>query len=156
MDARKPRRKRKRRLKEPLTDELLDELLSASDPARFASKHRLSRRILSDYLQQLLVDKGLVQSKVINESGVQYTYGYQIFTGSRANPDRNILLQILFAMGCTLQEANRALQAAGKNELYCKDRRDAIIIFCLDRKYSLQEADQALFDFGEQTISGDS
>ncbi len=156
MDATKPKRKRKRRVKEPLTDELLDELLSAPDPAKFASKHKLTTRVLSDYLQQLLAEKGLVQSKVINASGVQYTYGYQIFTGSRANPDRNILLQILFAMGCTLQEANRALQAAGKNELYCKNRRDAIIIFCLGNGYSLQEADQALFDFDEQTISGAS
>ena len=80
----------------------------------------------------------------------------QLFTGKKRNPDRNILLQLLFAMGCTLTEANRALQAAGKNSLYCKNRRDAIIIFCLDRGYSLQEADQALFDFGEQTISGEA
>lgn len=156
MDASKPKRKRKRRVKEPLTDELLDELLNAPDPVRFANKHKLSARSLSGYLQQLLAEKGLVQSKVINASGVQYTYGYQLFTGSRKNPDRNVLLQILFAMGCTLQEANRALQAAGKNELYCKNRRDAIIIFCLDRGYTLQEADQALFDHAEQTISGDS
>ena len=156
MDAHKPKRKRKRRVKEPLTNELLDELLSAPDPVKFANKHKLTKRVLSEYLQQLLDEKKLVQSKVINASGVQYTYGYQIFTGSRANPDRNVLLQLLFAMGCTLQEANRALQAAGKNELYCKNRRDAIIIFCLEHGYSLQEADQALFDYHEQTISGES
>lgn len=156
MNATKPKRKRKRRVKEPLTDELLGELLSAPDPAKFASKHKLSKRVLSEYLQQLLAEKNLVQSKVINASGVQYTYGYQIFTGSRANPDRNVLLQILFAMNCTLKEANRALQAAGKNELYCKNRRDAIIIFCLEHGYTLQEVDQALFDYGEQTVSGAS
>lgn len=156
MDAPKPKRKRKRRVKEPLTNELLDELLSAPDPLKFANKHKLTKRVLSEYLQQLLDEKRLVQSKVINASGVQYTYGYQIFTGSRANPDRNVLLQLLFAMGCTLQETNRALQAAGKNELYCKNRRDAIIIFCLEHGYSLQEVDQALFDYNEQTISGES
>lgn len=156
MDVHKPKRKRKRRVKEPLTNELLDELLSAPDPVKFANKHKLTKRVLSEYLQQLIDDKKLVQSKVINASGVQYTYGYQIFTGSRANPDRNVLLQLLFAMGCTLQEANRALKAAGKNELYCKNRRDAIIIFCLEHGYSLQEVDQALFDYNEQTISGES
>lgn len=156
MSAKKPQRKRKRKVKEPLTDELLGELLNAPDPAAFASKHKLATRSLSEYLQAMLAEKGLIQSKVINASGVQYTYGYQLFTGSRANPDRNVLLQILFAMGCTLQEANRALQAAGKNELYCKNRRDAIIIFCLDHGYTLQEVDQALFDYGEQTVSGAS
>ena len=143
-------------MKEPLTNELLSELLNAPDPVKFADAHKLATRNLADYLQQLLAEKGLVQSKVINAAGVQYTYGYELFTGKKKNPDRNILLQILFAMGCTLQEANRALQAAGKNGLYCKNRRDAIIIFCLDRSYTLQETDQALFDYGEQTISGDS
>lgn len=156
MDAKRPKRKRKRRVKEPLTNELLDELLNAPNPAKFADAHKLSSRSLADYLQQLLSEKGLVQSKVISAAGVQYTYGYELFTGKKRNPDRNILLQLLFAMGCTLTEANRALQAAGKNSLYCKNRRDAIIIFCLDRGYSLQEADQALFDFGEQTISGEA
>lgn len=156
MDAKRPKRKRKRRVKEPLTDELLAELLSAPDPEVFADAHKLTTRNLSDYLQQLLAEKGLAQSKVISAAGVQYTYGYELFTGKKRNPDRNILLQILFAMGCTLKEANRALQAAGKNGLYCKDRRDAIIIFCLDHGYTLQEVDQALFDYGEQTISGEA
>ena len=142
-------------MKEPLTNELLEELLNAPDPAKFAAVHKLTTRNLADYLQQLLAEKGLVQSKVINAAGVQYTYGYELFTGKKKNPDRNILLQIMFAMGGSLQETNRALQAAGKNGLYCKNRRDAIIIFCLDRGYSLQETDQALFDHGEQTISGD-
>ena len=140
-------------MKEPLTDELLAELLNAPDPVKFADKNKLEERSLSDYLQQLLAEKGLVQSKVINESGVQYTYGYQLFTGGRKNPDRDKLLQILFALGCTLQEANRALQAAGKNELYCKTRRDAIIIFCLDHGYTLQQTDEELFRFGLDPIS---
>lgn len=140
-------------MKEPLTDELLAELLNAPDPMTFADKNKLEERSLSDYLQQLLAEKGLVQSKVINESGVQYTYGYQLFTGGRKNPDRDKLLQILFALGCTLQEANRALQAAGKNELYCKTRRDAIIIFCLDHGYTLQQTDEELFRFGLDPIS---
>ena len=140
-------------MKEPLTDELLAELLSSPDPASFADERQLKTRSLSQYLQQLLNEKGLVQSKVINASGVQYTYGYQLFTGSRKNPDRDKLLQILFALGCTLKEANRALQAAGKNELYCKTRRDAIIIFCLDHGYSLFQTDQELYRLGEDPIS---
>lgn len=143
-------------MKEPLTDELLDELLNAPDPVKFANKHRLTQRVLSDYLQQLLAEKGLVQSKVINASGVQYTYGYELFTGMKKNPDRNKVLQIAFAMQCTLQETNRLLQAAGKNELYCKNRRDAIIIFCIDHGQSLLQTDRELFRFGEQTISGES
>ena len=43
-------------------------------------------------------------------------------------------------------------KAAGVSELYCKDRRDAIIIFCIDRGCSLQKVNEELYRFGERTI----
>ena len=79
------------------------------------------------------------------------TFGYQIFKGTR-HPSRDKVLQIAFAMALTLRETNRALTAAGASELYCKDRRDAIIIFCLDRGCSLQKVNEELYRFGERTI----
>ena len=141
-------------MKEPLTDELLQELLDAPDPAKFASKHRITRRDLPTYLQQLLDEKALNRPKVVKTAGLNPTYGYEIFTGSK-KPSRDKLLQIVFAMGCTLQEANRVLQAGGHNELYCKSRRDAIIIFCLDHGYTLLRTDEELYRFGEEPISKD-
>ena len=115
------------------------------------SRHKLTERSLPNYLQQLLDEKGLVRPEVVRAAGLDATYGYQIFMGQR-HPKRDKLLQVTFAMGCTLQETNRALQASGNNELYCKNRRDAIIIFCLDHGYSLQQTDDELFRFGEDTI----
>ena len=64
----------------------------------------------------------------------------------------SVPLQLAFALGLTLKEADRLLQAAGASGLYCKDRRDAIIIFCLDHGYSLQKTDEELYRFGEDTI----
>lgn len=145
------RKRRKRRVKEPLTEELLEQLLSSPDPAIFTTENKITQRTLPDYLQQLLDEKGLERAHVIREAGLNETYGYQIFMGQR-NPARNKMLQIIFAMGMNLKEANRTLQAAGVNELYCKNRRDAIIIFCLDHKYSLLQTDQELYRFNEETI----
>lgn len=142
-------------MREPLTDELLQELLNAPDPAKFASKHRITQRSLPDYLQQLLDEKGLDRPKVVKAAGLNPTYGYEIFTGAK-RPGRDKLLQLVFAMGCTLQEANRVLQAGGHNELYCKNRRDAIIIFCLEHGSTLLRADEELYRFGEDPISGDA
>lgn len=138
-------------MKEPLTDELLSELLNSPNPEKFMSKHRVPERTLPDYLQQLLADKGLERADVVREAGLDATYGYQIFMGQR-HPKRNKVLQIAFAMKCTLKETNRALQASGNNELYCKNRRDAIIIFCIDRGLTLHDTDDELFRFGEETI----
>lgn len=138
-------------MKEPLTEELLEELLAAPDPARFVAAHKIRARSLSGYLQQLLDEKGLVRAAVIREAGLNETFGYQIFMGQR-NPSRNKVLQLVFAMGLSLKEANRLLQAAGTNELYCKNRRDAIIIFCLNKGYALRRVDEELYRFGEETI----
>ena len=145
------RKRGKRRGEEPLTEELLQELLAAPDPHAFAERHRLEKRTLSEYLRQLLEEKGLERAETVRRAGLNDTFGYQIFMGQRG-ASRDKVLQLAFAMGLSLKEANRLLQAAGANELYCKNRRDAIIIFCLDRGYPLQKADEELYRFGEDTI----
>lgn len=136
---------------EPLTEELLQELLDAPDPVKFAHKHELAERSLSEYLQQLLREHHLKRPDVIHEAGLNETHGYQIFTGQRG-ASRNKMLQIAFAMGLSLRETNRLLQAAGANELYCKVRRDAVIIFCITHQYNLRKTDEELYRLGEQTI----
>ena len=136
---------------EPLTEELLEELLCAPSAQQFIKKHDLKNTSLSDYLSQLLEEKDLTRADVIRKAGLNETHGYQIFTGQRG-ASRNKVLQIAFAMNMSVRETNRALQAAGANQLYCKTRRDAIIIFCLTHEQSLQKTDEELFAFNEETI----
>lgn len=145
------RRRRKRRVEEPLTEDMLAELLGAPDPARFIRKVEVGERDLSAYLNQLLEERGLKRAAVVREAGLNETFGYQIFTGAR-RASRDNLLKIVFALGCTLREANRLLQAGGANELYCKNRRDAIIIFAISHGYTLQKTEEELYRFGEATI----
>lgn len=136
---------------EPLTDELLDELLNSSNLKDFTDKHCAQLPSLSELLQELLAKHHLVRAEVVRAAGINDTFGYQIFTGQR-KASRNKVLQIVFAMGLDLREANHVLQAAGANELHCKNRRDAIIIFCLAHGYSLQATDEELYRFDEETI----
>lgn len=136
---------------EPLTEELLDELLEASSIDSFLEGHECVSRTLASYLNELLEAKRLKRSQVVRMANLNETFGYQIFTGTR-NPSRDKVLQIAFAMALTLRETNRALEAAGVSSLYSKDRRDAIVIFCLDRGCSLQKVNEELYRFGERTI----
>lgn len=138
-------------MSEPLTEELLDELLSTSSIEEYLEQHEPCSRTLAEYLQQLLAEKGLERSRVVRMANLNDTFGYQIFQGTR-HPGRDKVLQIALAMALTLRETNRALTAAGASELYCKDRRDAIIIFCIDRGCSLQKVNEELYRFGERTI----
>ena len=136
---------------EKLTEELLGELLEAPSIDEFVEANGLGHRSLSDYLNELLAEKRLKRSEVVRMANLNETFGYQIFTGAR-NPSRNKVLQIAFAMALSLRECDRALEAAGVSGLYCKDRRDAIIIFCLDRGCSLQKVNEELYRFGEETL----
>lgn len=136
---------------EPLTEDLLDELLAGPSPDAFLEAHPASDRTLASYLQELLEAKGLKQSRVVRMADLNETYGYQIFTGAR-HPTRNKVLQIAFAMALTLRETNRALGLAGVACLTCKDRRDAIISYCIDRGCSLQKVNEELHRFGEETV----
>lgn len=136
---------------ERLTEELLNELLDAPSIDGFIEENALGHRELSDYLNQLLEEKKLKRSQVVRMADLNDTFGYQIFTGAR-NPSRNKVLQIAFAMALTPRETNRALEAAGVSTLYSKDRRDAIIIFCLDRGCSLQKTNEELYRLGEETV----
>ena len=138
-------------MSERLTEELLDELLGAPSLEGYLEENKPGSRTLAEYLQQLLDEKGLERSRVVRMADLNDTFGYQIFKGTR-HPSRDKVLQIAFAMALTLRETNRALTAAGVSELYCKDRRDAISIFCLDRGCSLQKVNEELYRFGERTI----
>ena len=140
-----------RRDGEPLTEELLAELLAAPDPAVFADAHDLVHRDLATYLNELLLAKGRRRVEVVRAAELNETFGYQIFKGQRG-AGRDTVLRLAIALGCNLVETRRLLQAAGVNELYCKDRRDAIIIFCIDRGYSLRRVDDELYRLGERTL----
>lgn len=140
-----------RRDGEPLTEELLAELLAAPDPAVFADAHDLAHRDLATYLNELLLAKGRRRVEVVRAAELNETFGYQIFKGQRG-AGRDTVLRLAIALDCDLVETRRLLQAAGVNELYCKDRRDAIIIFCIDRGYSLRRVDDELYRLGERTL----
>lgn len=139
-------------MEEPLTEDMLAELLEAPDPRTFIGRSEVGARDLATYLEELLEAKGAKRAAVVRAAGINDTYGYQIFKGERTKVGRDYLLKIAFALQLSLREANRLLQAGGANELYCKNRRDAIIIFALSHGYSLQKTEEELYRFGEETI----
>ncbi|MCL1919010.1 MAG: hypothetical protein FWG14_11945 [Peptococcaceae bacterium] len=133
-----------------LTEELLNELMFAKSIDEALDKS-FAECSLQDYLNILLQEKHLKKSDVIQESGLNATFAYQIFSGQR-RASRNKTLQLIFALKVTLPEAQRILKLSGANELYSKNRRDAIIIYCLTHRKSLEETEGILYENGEHLI----
>lgn len=139
---------------EPLTDELLEQLLASATPEAYLAQAKLPGRTLSSYLGELLAERGLRRADVIRASGLNATFAYQVFQGTR-HIGRDHAIMLAFGMECSLQEAQRLLRLAGVSELWCKDRRDAIIIFCLSRGMTRAQCDDELYRLGEKTLLGD-
>lgn len=60
-----------------LTDELLNELLDAPNIDGYIKEHDFAAPSLSDYLKQLLQEKGLERSRVVRMADLNETFGYQ-------------------------------------------------------------------------------
>ena len=138
-------------VEEPLTEDLLEKLLVADDPSSFIDSEDVGQRDLSGMLADLLDSKGMRRVDVVHAAQLNETFGYQIFKGQR-KPSRNKVLQLALAMRLNLKETDRLLQAASVSTLYCKDRRDAIIIYCIEHGGTLAETNESLYEFGEDTI----
>lgn len=136
---------------EPLTEELLERLLASSSPEAYLVEEPTYDRTLADYLGLLLREKGLMRSEVLRASGLNASYGYQLFQGVRI-PGRDHALMLALGLGCTLRETQRLLRLAGHDELWCKRRRDAILIFCIEHGYSRVQTDDELWRLGEATL----
>ena len=137
--------------KSPLTEELLERLLASATPDAYLASSQTENRTLAQYVTQLATEKGTTRSQVIQASGLNATYCYQIFQGSRS-PGRDHAIMLAFGLGCTLREAQRLLRLAGVSELWCRIRRDAIIIFAFEHGLSRVECDDELYRLGEKTL----
>jgi hypothetical protein len=118
-------------MEEPLTEKMLDELLDTPQIEEYLARNQLGTPSLAEYLNSELEKRGLKQSEVLHRADISQTFGWYVFNGERGMGRDNVL-KISFAMGFDVRHANRALQAAGANTLYAKNRRDAIIIYCLE------------------------
>lgn len=137
---------------EQKTEELAEELREAERATDFLDSHDLKGRKLDEYLNELLEQKGLERREVVKRTGMDGTYCYDLFKGIKEHPGRNKVLQIAFAMGLTWRECDRLLQVANKGRLYPKERRDAIIMFFLNRHATVDEVNMELYRRGEKTL----
>lgn len=105
----------------------------------------------AEYLSQLLKAYSLTRHEVIEQAGLERSTGYQIFAGQR-NPKRDALLRIALVMKLTPAETQRLLKIAQRGELYPKNRRDAAILYCVQHRIGLIEAEILLEEINEPLL----
>ena len=125
------------------TGDLLKTLLRADEYSQFQELKDNGVVSLAEHLDALLDQKETSKAEVIYRAGLDTVYGYQIFNGTR-KPSRDKLLQLAFGFPLTYTETLTLLKIAGASSLYVRRRRDSIIIFALNKGFSLEQLNELL------------
>lgn len=134
-----------------LTEDLLVRLLESASLDEYLSESEVADRSLPEYLKEMLDVHGLKRADVVRASGINATVVYDIFAG-KSNPGRDHAIMLAFGLQCDIAQTQRLLRMAGVSELWCKIRRDAIILWSIKQGSSRAEADDELYRFGEKTL----
>ncbi len=134
------------------TDELMTRLLASASPEAYLASTPMEERSLSQYLDDLLVQNRVTKSQAIRTSGLNPTFTYQIFAGTR-RVGRDNAIKLAFGLRCNLTQTQRLLRLAGHSELYVKIPRDAVIAYCIQGGATLAQTDETLRRLGEVTLA---
>lgn len=138
------------------TDELLKILHSTTSVAEWNEYNETlsenSRYVsLSDYFCGYLRSHNILESNLIRASLIQRNYAYQILNGTK-NPGRDKVLALCIAAEMNYDDTQRALALADVGKLYPRRKKDSIIIFALQQHLSVQQANELLYEEGEEPL----
>ena len=103
------------------------------------------------YINELTHSRGIEKTDLIAATGIERTYLYQCLNGTR-NPGRDYAIAICLAAKCTLEETTRCLELLSAGILYAKNKRDAILIYAINRSMSVNQTNELLFQMKEATL----
>lgn len=134
------------------TEDLVNEIMTGTHISRYltANEEEFLDISLHDYLQSLLSETQLKVSQVVDRS-YKGEYIYQVFRGIK-NPGRDILLCIALAMELDLDKTAYLLRIARTSLLDARNRRDSIIMFAIERKLSVPDTNDILYEFKEACL----
>lgn len=135
------------------TNELKNEIAKTKNMEKWMveNEKELQEYSLAQYLEQLLHVHGCSKKEVIAGADMDAVYGYQIFQGKK-NPSRSNLLKLAFGFSLTVEETEHLLYYGKAEQLYPRVKRDAYILYALHQKYTLQQANQYLYDNGQEPM----
>lgn len=107
--------------------------------------------VFCQYLYGLMEAQHLSAKELITETGIHKSYFYAVLAGQKT-PGKNIIIRFSLALRCSLNETNRLLRLAGLSDLYPLMRRDAVLIYAVERKATIRKANEMLEEAGEELL----
>ncbi len=125
---------------EDKTSKLQDEL-NTKGLETYLNEHSFDEFSSLDFalsLKTSLEEKSLKASYIIENSELSKSYVYAILSGKKI-PSRDKVISISLLINTGVDECNCLLKAASYRFLHPKSKRDSVIIFALNRNFSLTQ-----------------
>ena len=129
------------------TDELLNEIKSTKNILDYMehNQEEMHLNTLTEALDAWTAKKDLSTADVIKKSNLNSSYVYQIFRGKKY-PSRDKVIALAFGLALSADETQKLLKQAGYRELYPRDKRDALLLFAINQKMNIIDANEVLYD----------
>ena len=140
------------------TDELskiLENKKNRKDLEEYLSQNRenFSNQTFAELLEQTLKENKVSKTDAIKRSNLENHYAYEIFRGTKdKNLSRNKIIMLCIGMEADLEQTRKLLLKKHYAPLYTKDERDSIVIFGLQRKLSIIDINNLLYDKGFEIL----
>jgi len=140
------------------TTRKLSEVLSNIDNTRDMEKFMEEPKVVDsfknfpDYFRSLPSVQKYDSSELIQRSGLERSFYYQVMKGTR-NPSRDKVLRLCIGAGLSFRETTRALELSGNAPLYPKNRRDIILTVAINQNASVDDANLLLYKYGEEPLA---
>ena len=101
---------------------------------------------LEAYLRGLMEKYNTDERQLTIKTGMDQGVVYRALRGLR-KPGRNQLILMALALGCDVDEAKKLVRVGGRDALIDHYKRDAVILFCIERKLTIDECQAILEKF---------
>jgi hypothetical protein len=106
---------------------------------------------IGDYLGLEIKRAGVTKAKIIRESGVNRRFFFDILSGKKM-PSRRYVIRIFLALKLPLADVQWYLKATDYPQLYARDRRDSVIIYCINHKLTVEACNTMLNKIGLESL----
>ncbi len=115
------------------------------------NKGSFEYKTVGEYILNEIEKKHTTKAKIIKESGINKRFFFGIISNSK-HPSRRYIIRIFLALELTLKDVQWYLKAMDYAQLYARDRRDAVIIYCINHHLSVNECNKMLNKIGLENL----
>lgn len=133
----------------PSTSTLMSNLKNEPDLNTFLNQNNenfLSENV-TQFFNEMMKKYTVNKNEVIAKADIERSYCYQILRGTR-KASRDNYLKIAIGIGMNLTDTQLLLRLTQTSPLYVKVKRDAAIIFCIEKHCDCKDTQELLYNQG--------